>query len=76
MEANAAFHAKFAFSMPLICDVDRSVTKAFECCKPSETDPCAKSARVCVLVDADGNVAQYLSPFDAKAGPKALLDSL
>jgi len=75
VEENAAFHAKFDFAFPLLCDPDKAMTKAFECCKPSNDDPCAMSARVCVVVK-DGNIAQYLDPFDAREGPAVLLANL
>lgn len=78
VEANAAFHEKFAFSFPLLSDLDKSMTVAFDCCKPSKdgSNPCEKSARIAVVVDGDGTVTRYLSPFDAREGPAALLAEL
>ncbi|KAJ1458952.1 hypothetical protein M885DRAFT_613856 [Pelagophyceae sp. CCMP2097] len=75
VEANKAFHDKFSFSFPLLSDLDKSMTQSFNCCKPSGDDACAMSARVCVVV-SEGKIEQYLSPFDAKEGPAALLASL
>ena len=56
--ANKAFHEKFDFAFPLLSDVDKSMTKAFGVCKPAKdgSDPCDKSARVTVVVGADGTV--------------------
>jgi len=76
-EANAAFHAKFSFSFPLLSDPDKAMIKAFDCCRPSKdgADPCAMAKRVTVVVD-NGLVVKVLDPFDAKDGPAALLADL
>ena len=44
---NKAFHEKFDFSFPLLSDLDKSMTKAFDCCKPAKdgSDPCAMASR-------------------------------
>ena len=78
VDANAAFHEKFAFSFPLLCDLDKSVTRAFDTCKPSKdgAEPCASSARSVVVVDAAGTVVRREMPFDAREGPAALLAAL
>ena len=59
MEDNKAFHEKFSFAFPLLSDVDKSMTKAFDTCKPSKdgADPCAMAARSTFLVGADGALA-------------------
>ena len=76
--ANKAFHEKFDFAFPLLSDVDKSMTKAFGVCKPAKdgSDPCDKSARVTVVVAADGTVVKCIAPFDAREGPAALLADL
>jgi len=73
VEANKAFHEKFDFNFPLLSDLDKSMTKAFDCCKDDE---CSKAARVTVVVGADENVVKYENPFDAREGPAALLAEL
>ena len=76
--ANKAFHEKFDFAFPLLSDVDKAMTKAFGVCKPAKdgSDPCDKSARVTVVVAADGTVVKCIDPFDAREGPAALLAEL
>ena len=60
-DENAAWAAKLDLMYPLLCDDDaRTLTRAFEACKG---DDCAKSARVTVVVDENGNVAQYYPKF-------------
>ena len=46
--------------------------------KPAKdgSDPCDKSARVTVVVAADGTVTKCIDPFDAREGPAALLADL
>lgn len=77
-EENTIFAQQFAFTFPLLCDTTKEMTKAFECCLPSKdgTDPCAMAARVCVVVDETGKIVKYISPFNAREGPAALLYDL
>lgn len=75
VEANKAFSEKFGFSFPLLCDTGKEMTRAFDACMAIGEDPCALSSRITVLVK-DGIVKQVINPFDAKEGPKKLLDSL
>jgi len=76
--ANKAFHEKFSFAFPLLSDLDKSMTAAFDACRPSKdgSDPCEKADRVTVVVDAAGTVVKHLRPFDARAGPSELLEEL
>mmetsp|Transcript_16512 Transcript_16512/g.66688 ORF Transcript_16512/g.66688 Transcript_16512/m.66688 type:complete len:101 (+) Transcript_16512:262-564(+) len=73
---NAAFAEKYAFAFPLLCDVDKAMTKAFECCRASGDDPCAMASRICVVVDARGTISKLIAPFDAREGPASLLSDL
>ena len=73
IKANAAFAAKFSFSFPLLCDPQKSLTRAFDACKDAN---CTKPDRITVVVDGAGKIERYLKPFDARTGPQALLDSL
>lgn len=73
MEENAAFHAKFSFGYPLLCDTDRSVGLAYQACDSAD-DVCPK--RISYLIDGNGVVLRAYANVDAKNHPVQVLDDL
>ncbi len=64
-EDNGAFHAKFSFTYPLLCDRDRAMGLAYGAAKEPGTGGAAK--RVGVIIDPEGKVIHY-SPSVSAAG--------
>ena len=70
-EDNAAFHAKFSFTYPLLCDRDRTMGLAYGAASEPGTGGYAK--RVGVIIDPDGLVSHYDASVSAGDFPNVAL---
>ena len=70
-EDNAAFHAKFSFTYPLLCDRDRTMGLAYGAAKAPGTGGYA--GRVGVIIDPEGKIRHYEASVNAGAFPSAAL---
>ncbi len=64
---------KYRFTYPLLCDVDKTVARAYGAY--DEKEP-GYPSRNTYVIGADGKIEQALTGVNAKTHPKALLDSL
>jgi peroxiredoxin Q/BCP len=69
-EQNQAFHQKFSFNFPLLCDVRRTVGIAYGAADSAEA---AHAKRVGVIIGPDGHVQHYFPKVDARAFPAQAL---
>lgn len=67
VEDNAAFHTKYAFTFPLLCDRDRAMGLAYGAAKEAGTGGAAK--RVGVVIDPEGKVIHYSPSVSASSFP-------
>ena len=70
-EDNAAFHAKFSFTYPLLCDRDRTMGLAYGAASEPGTGGYAK--RVGVIIDTEGKVSHYDASVSAGDFPNVAL---
>ena len=69
---NAAFHEKFRFNYPLLCDTDRTMGLAYGAADEPGIGGYAK--RVGVIIGPDGNVSHYDPSVNAKDYPAFALE--
>lgn len=69
---NAAFHAKFRFNYPLLCDTERAMGLAYGAASEPGTGGYAK--RVGVIIGPDGTISHYDASVAAKDFPAAALE--
>ena len=70
-EENAAFHAKFSFTYPLLCDRDRAMGLAYGAASEPGVGGYAK--RVGIVIDPEGKVSHYDASVSAKDYPNVAL---
>jgi thioredoxin-dependent peroxiredoxin len=73
-EENAAFHEKFGFTFPLLCDRDRTMGLAYGAASQPGTGGYA--GRVGVVIDPSGKIIFYDLKVDAKLFPRQALDMM
>lgn len=73
-EDNGAFHAKFSFTYPLLCDRDRAMGLAYGAAKEPGTGGAAK--RVGVVIDPEGKVMHYNPSVSASGFPQTTLEMI
>ena len=73
-EDNGAFHAKFSFTYPLLCDRDRAMGLAYGAAREAGTGGAAK--RVGVVIDPEGKVMHYNPSVSASGFPKTALEMI
>ena len=60
---NKAFAEKFNFPYPLLCDVNREISLAYEAVKGKEDE---YASRITYVVDEEGNIKEAISEVDTK----------
>lgn len=70
---NAAFHEKFRFNFPLLCDTDRTIGLAYGACD----DRTASTARrISYLIGPDGRIQKAYPKVDASTHPAEVLQEI
>ena len=62
-DENKAFAEKFNFPYPLLCDVNREISLAYEAVKGKEDE---YASRITYVVDEEGNIKEAISEVDTK----------
>ena len=62
-DENKAFAEKFNFPYPLLCDVNREISLAYEAVKGKEDE---YASRITYVVDEKGNIKEAISEVDTK----------
>lgn len=72
-EDNRAFRARFAFPFPLLCDIDKTLARAYGA---TGDPPGSHPKRITVVIGPDGRVLRHYTVSDARAHPQEVLDHL
>jgi peroxiredoxin Q/BCP len=73
IKENRAFHRKFDFGYPLLCDSDRRIGLDYH----AAADPDQAIAdRITYVIDGDGTIAAAYATVDPKSHPAEILASL
>ena len=73
MEENAAFHDKFGFGFPLLCDIDRKIGLAYGACESADAE---YPRRISYLIGTDGRVEKAYPKVTPAEHPAQVLADL
>jgi thioredoxin-dependent peroxiredoxin len=71
IEENLAFHEKFGFNFPLLCDTERQMGVAYGAASDNQS---SHAARIGVVVGPNSKIISWMGKVDAKKFPQQVLD--